>query len=399
MKKVKVLFVITSMGLGGAQRALVSLFNSINYEEYEVDLLLYYDGGFNLKFVPENVNILPSVTKNVEYFCDTKEILKRASRNNDFQTCARALAYLLLKKIKAKGNEAVIRFYNWKFLSKYIPEYEKKYDVAISFLDGTTNYYVIDKVAAKKKVCWVHNDYSKIDVCLKDYQYLKKAHTVATISPKCVDEIHKLFPRLDNVELVYNINSPALIKKLSCEIIDDPIYFEEKRLKILSVGRITEQKAFHLAVEAADLLNKKNINFHWYILGDGELHDRIQQLINEKKLNGKFTILGLRENPYPYIAKADIIVQSSIYEGKSIVLDEAKILNKIIVCTNYNSAIDQITDEETGLLVPISGQGIADGIDRIIHNQELSNHILQELSTTSFSIDEYYKKYKQIFKL
>lgn len=397
MGKKKLLFVITHMGLGGAEKALVSLFHALDYQKYDVDLLMYSGGGINLQYVPSQVNILPAITENISYFADSMDVIKIAARKRDFLTIIRILYYYSKKKIICHNNEAEIRYYNWRFIRKYIKNNDKKYDTAVAFLDGTPHYYVIEKVTAQKKICWVHNDYSKMDVCLKDEEYLNKADVVATISPKCVDEIKKKFPSIKNVELVYNLNSPSLIKSLSNEIINDRAYFEEKRVKLLSVGRICEQKAYHLAVKAAVLLKKKGIDFHWYILGEGELRNAIQEQINDSKLEDCFTILGVRDNPYPYMKEADYIIQTSLYEGKSIALDEAKILQKLIVCTNYNSAKDQIEDGHTGVLVAISAEGICEGIVNLMNNQELSNRILADLRKEDYSIKEYLCKYEKVF--
>ena len=85
-------------------------------------------------------------------------------------------------------------------------------------------------------------------------------------------------------------------------------------------------------------------------------------------------MIGLRSNPYPYIKFADILVQSSRYEGKSVVLDEAKILDRPIVVTNYNSAKDQISDGVDGLIAKMSGEGIAEKIMEMMNSDLLNKH-------------------------
>lgn len=399
MKKKNILIVITHMGLGGAQKALVSVLNEVNFEKYNIEVQVITDGGFNIKYLPLQVKILPTLMSNVKYYGDTADTLKRALKKFDLITLIRRIYYTGLKKINREKNEAYTRYYEWQFIKRYIPSNSQKYDVAIGFLDSTPHYYVMDKVNARKKVCWIHNDYSNLPTCKKDIKYLEQADKVVTISPKCVNEIKKVFPKLKEVHLVYNLNSLEFIKKLSKEIIKDDIFFNETGMKILSIGRITEQKAYHLAVEAAEILKKKNIRFHWYILGDGHLRQDIQKLIDDANLNSQFTILGIRENPYPYILNADIIVQSSIYEGKSIALDEAKMLNKVIVCTDYNSARDQIIDKKTGIIVPISSSGIVEGIEQVCDNSKLKDNILNNLKEEEYDQNAYYLEYEKIFDM
>src|SRR5690606_12427392 len=99
-------------------------------------------------------------------------------------------------------------------------------------------------------------------------------------------------------------------------------------------------------------------------------------------------LLGIKNNPYKYIKNADLIVQSSRYEGKSLVLDEAKILLKPIIATKYDSVTDQIEDRETGILVDINPEGIAKGVEEILGNIELRNILIKNLSHKDFSMVE-----------
>ena len=392
----KLLFVITHMGLGGAEKALVSLLNNLDYSKYEVDLQLYNGRGFNLQFIPKEVKVLNPVAENCEYFERFKTLLVHQMKKGRIDVVGRRLYYAVLAAIFAK-NEAEVKYYQWRFVQKYLNVYPKHYDVAIGFLDGSPNYYVIDKVNAAKKICWVHNDYSKMPTCKKDYRFLNQADLVATISPKCVEEIRRFFPKLNSVELVYNMNSPILINELAT-LYEPEEYKNVDSFIILSIGRLCEQKAYHFAIRAAHILKMKGINFQWFIIGDGELRDRLSKLIVDVDVADCFHLLGLKENPYPYIKNCDIVVQCSTYEGKSIALDEAKILHRPIICTDYNSARDQVEDQEEGIVVPISETGVAEGVERIIFDRALYQKIVKKLAGKDYSQTEYLEKYLDIFE-
>ena len=99
---------------------------------------------------------------------------------------------------------------------------------------------------------------------------------------------------------------------------------------IVSVGRLSNEKGFDLAVEASKILKDKNINFRWYFIGDGNQREALEQKIKSYQLQNHVLLLGLKDNPYPYIKKAKIYAQTSRFEGKSIAIDEAKILRKPI---------------------------------------------------------------------
>ena len=135
--------------------------------------------------------------------------------------------------------------------------------------------------------------------------------------------------------------------------------------------------------------------FKWFIIGDGGLHDKLQSMIDEKKLNDYFYLLGPRDNPYPYIKNCDIFVQPSRYEGKSVVLDEAKIIGAPIIVTKYPTVFDQIEDGKEGYIVEINSKAIAEGVIDLIDNKEkrdeISNYLLAHEYGNQSEIEKYIK--------
>ena len=91
---------------------------------------------------------------------------------------------------------------------------------------------------------------------------------------------------------------------------------------------------------------------------------------NDREVDKFITFLGLKENPYPYIKKCDLLVQSSRWEGKSVVLDEAKILGKPILATRYSTIEDQLLERKEGLIVEITPKAIAQGIKDVYKRQD-----------------------------
>ena len=135
------------------------------------------------------------------------------------------------------------------------------------------------------------------------------------------------------------------------------------------------QKGIDLAVLACKILCDSGIHLCWHVYGEGVQRHNIEKMIEENGLKGTFLLEGMQPNPYPYMKKADIIVQSSRYEGKSIVLDEAKALEKAIVVTNYSSVTDQITDRETGLIVECTPEGIAGGVECLVKDKRMRENL------------------------
>ena len=135
-----------------------------------------------------------------------------------------------------------------------------------------------------------------------------------------------------------------------------------------------------MAIESCRKLLDKGYKVKWYVIGEGDEREKLTNLIKENRLEEHFYLIGLKSNPYPYLKQADIYVQPSRFEGKSIALDEAKILNKPIVVTNFSTAKDQINDGIDGLIVEMNSNAVAEGIERLINDKKLKQTLINNLS-------------------
>mgnify|MGYP002562761254 CR=1 FL=1 len=162
----------------------------------------------------------------------------------------------------------------------------------------------------------------------------------------------------------------------------------KESIKIMSVGRVEPEKGFDMAVEACNILKKNNFSIKWYIVGDGTERKKLEEKIDKYGLKDTFYILGFKENPYAYLAQGDIYVQPSRFEGKSIAIDEAKIMNMPIVLTNFNTAKYQIDNNKTGVIVDMNAQSLAYGIEKLITNTKLKENLINNLSIKEFGNEE-----------
>lgn len=274
---------------------------------------------------------------------------------------------------------------------------EGNYDIAVGFLEGEASYYVIDKVNAEKKILWIHNDFNEIkkNEDAKIYEnYFQKADSVVSISDKCVQILKQNYPKLTNkFYCLPNLTSGSLLKKMSEEF-EVPEY-EKNKFNILSIGRLTRQKGYDFAIDAMKILKKKYSDIHWWIIGAGELEEQLKKQVKDNELEEYITFLGLKANPYPYIRSCDLLVQPSRWEGKSVVLDEAKILAKPILATNYSTIKDQLKDKKEGLITDISPNAIAEGIAKLREDPQLYNSIQHYLDEHEYGnereVAQYYK--------
>ena len=266
-------------------------------------------------------------------------------------------------------------------------------------MHGEVMYYVAEKIKARKKITWVHNDYRALKLKPEtDYPYLSTFDKIVTISDECVDILTQTFPQIkDKVLSIPNLTSSNLIRKRA------ELYYPEEYKKshsedkviILSVGRLNYQKGFDVAIEIANEMKKRKLKFIWYIIGQGNELEYLKELINQFGVREEFVLLGTRENPYPYIKNADIIAQPSRYEGKSVVIDEAKILHKPIVVSDYATARDQITNEMEGVISNMEISSFANALERLIQSKKLRNEYEEYLKQHEYGndhmIDMYYK--------
>ena len=375
MKK-NILIHIGGLGAGGAEKSLVSFLNTLPAEQYNVDLMTLNKGGLFRNLVPEYVNIIEPP---FPYNC-----LGISPGNWRFYIkhpwCFFKKIYSLFR-LKKQTNLPVGQVL-WPIWKNCIKQNQKKYDIAMSYIEGLPNYYVMDKVDAKKKILWIHNEYTKLGYNKEfDKEYFKKADAVVTISELCKNDLVDNFPDLkDKFHILENITNPTLIKKMAEEDINDPAFENKKEvLKLLSIGRLYPQKNYPLAIDAAKIIKDKGIDFKWYIIGEGVLKEDIVKQINTLSLQDNITLLGLRSNPYPYIKQCDIIVQSSLFEGKSIAIDEAKILCKPIVATNYPTVYDVISDNKNGLIAEMTPAALSKKIITLYNDKELRENLCSNL--------------------
>lgn len=198
------------------------------------------------------------------------------------------------------------------------------------------------------------------------------------------------------VEVIYNIVSPSIINKMATPNTLDVYEKQGDEIIVLSIGRLHYQKNFDMAVESCKLLVDRGYNIRWNIIGDGEEKERLMKLIEENHLENNFKLLGLKSNPYPYIKQADIYAQTSRFEGKSIAIDEAKILNKPIIVTNFSTAKDQVNDEIDGLIVEMDAIAMADGIEKLIKDSQLRKRLTTNLANLQLGTEDEIEKLYEI---
>lgn len=391
-----ILIISHAMEIGGAERALLGLLYSIDYTKYKVDLFLCRHEGELLKEIPKEVNLL-DINQSRYLAVSMKSLLKeKAFKMLYGRLKAKVLSKNNVKKLGLKPDNQVELTYSHKYTYRYMDfiNPDKEYDLTISFL--TPHYICINKCNAKKKIAWIHTDYSTIDIDVKtELDMWNKFDYIASISDQCSKAFLEKFPTLkDKIIRIDNIVTKEMLEKQSNENIDE---MKDDCIRLLSVGRFSYAKNFDNVPEICSEVLKSGINIKWYLIGFGGDEQLIKDKIKEYNMQEHVIILGKRSNPYPYIKACDIYVQPSRYEGKAVTVREAQILHKPVIITKFPTSSSQLVDGVDGVVVPMNNKECAKGIVEFINNKELQSNIINNLKNKDYSnSDEVEKIYKLI---
>ncbi|MFQ7209474.1 MAG: glycosyltransferase [Coprococcus sp.] len=382
----KIIIVSHAMEIGGAERALLGLLNSFDYSNYEVDLFLMRQEGELFKFIPKEVNLLP--INQARYLAVPMKplLFEHATKMLYGRLKAKYLARKRVNKLGLKKENQVELTYSHKYTWKYIDDINPDitYDLAISFL--TPHYICSNHVKAKKKIAWIHTDYSTIDIDVETELGMWEGYDyIASISEKATEAFLQKFPTLqDKIIGIDNIVTNSMVEEQADEPID--VEFEkEEHIKLLSVGRFSYAKNFDNVPEICKYLLEAGFNIRWYLIGFGADEQLIRNNIEKYGMKDRVIILGKKDNPYPYIKNCDIYVQPSRYEGKAVTVREAQILHKPIVITDFPTAHSQVKDGYDGVIVPLDNKECAKGIERVIRDSDLQNKLIKSMKKTHYS--------------
>lgn len=396
MKKIKILFVISNLNIGGPQKSLLALLDNLDYKVFDVKICVLKPGGSlqgqfnkNAKFVntPEIITAatLPSEKplKYINVFLNNREF------GMFFYSIASMFKHVLMKNNMNQERQKL-----WKKYNDRMPKIEGEYDLAFGIL-GLSTYAIVDLVNAKKKYHWVRSDTRILNRNIGiDSEYYKKLDGSLSVSRETANIFEKMYPFMkDKVRVFYNHIPVSFYSNMEYD--KTLMRVNKDTYKILTITRLDPLKGIELAIDACEILVKKGFDIKWFVLGDGKYRDEILKMIKEKNIEDKFVLLGFQLNTLSFISDADIFVHPSRTEGKSNAVDEAKYVGKPIVVTNYDTVGEQIQDNLNGLICEMDGEDIARSIERIIRNDDLRKKLSSNCidnqdaleETTEFFID------------
>lgn len=370
----KILIVINTLGHAGAETALITLLSHLSGKEVEVSLYVLTGQGELVKQLPGEVKLLNrsyrdcSVLSRHGKFCLAgrviRSLLVRATGIKLFPYLLLGLSDML-KKRKLQPDKLF-----WRALSDGGERIDDRYDMAVAFLEGGSAYYVADHVNAAKKVAFLHVDYEKAGYTRAlDRDCYLAYDKIFTVSNEVRDIFLKVYPECEGkTEIFHNILDVKAIRNKAEKGEGFRDHFQGKR--ILTVGRLTSQKALDISVDAMFLLKKRGENVRWYVLGEGNQRKFLEDKIHRLGLEEDFLLPGAVENPYPYMKQADLYVHASRFEGKSIAIQEAQILGKPILVSDCSGSREQVENGVDGMMCSLTAKDICANVQKLLYDKE-----------------------------
>lgn len=384
MKK-NIIFVSTALWIGGIESALVNLLNHIDYNKYNVTCLILYNYTDMAHRIPKECNlIIADRDKNITF----KEPYKYSRLFHLLEKPQNASRFrLFIWKVLCfffKGLEA-------KLYSKYIKKQMKSehFDTAVIYSDVVAETAVRGISADKFLMFYHHGAMRKV---YHDKYGYKKSSKIITVSHSQAEALRDFRHQYKNkIIAINNIIDVDDIKERSKENIN--IEFPKDKFNIVSCGRLSPEKGMDLAIEACKILiDKGYTNFKWWVVGGGPIENDLAQQIEKFGVENHIQLLGMQSNPYPYIAKSDLLVQPSRFEGHSVAIMEAKILKTPIVATK-SAAKEQIQHRVNGVLCDTTAESIANAIEKVLTDKDLLEKI-----TDAIGKEDFYKRNDEIIK-
>ena len=386
----KIAFIVRDLAGGGVERTLFNLMSAIDKTKYAVTLLVFSNTGKMVSEIPNGVKVVDLSLMHYRFgrvmFESKRDFLRLMKKGKIISAVDLAIFDRKSNQIAAKqGGEAMYHYY-----AKKIPALRETFDLAVDFYGygDYTGAYVIDKITAKKKATWIHDENQSWTKAMVGYY--PKFDKIFACSKRCADNFCRTFPQLtEKVEVLYNLIPVDMIRQMAKN--DIPRLSE--RTNLLTVGRLSKQKGYDIAIEAAKLMKRKNVSFTWYFVGSGVEEAALKQMVRQYGLEDQIVFCGFDLNPYRYMTACDLYVQPSRHEGYCTTITEAFVLGKAIVAADVSGVREQIIHKQTGwILEEITPECIAETLEMLINDSDKRKDIQRTVAEKSVDFDSELEK-------
>ena len=370
----KILFVVNTLGRAGAETALLELLRRLDSSEYEVSLYVILAQGEMIGELPSHVKLKnrrfnsQSVMTGKGKRAIAVTICSSFFRNGGYPGKIHSIVsnFADMERTGKIQTEKLL----WRMLSDGAERLNEVFDLAVAYLEGASAYYVADHVKARHKVGFIHIDYRSAGYTRRmDRDCFRSFDRIFGVSDEVREHFLLVYPEYaTKTKVFYNMIDQELIRRRAQE--RGGFADGYRGARILTVGRLTYQKAYDIAIEAMKLVKDAGFDARWYVLGEGDQRRQLMKKIASLSLQEEFVLLGAVTNPYPYYMQADLYVHATRYEGKSIAIQEAQTLGCAVIASDRNGNWEQITDGQDGILCELTPRAIAKSIMELLQDKE-----------------------------
>lgn len=374
MDKVKsILFHYSIFNIGGAEKSVLRLTKLLSDKGWDVTLVLTTGGG----------NLEGQIDPRVKV-----HRLRSAAAGDKFKKAKG------LKKLKFIDDLIFYMVFWLEGMFKSFTFLFRTYDAAAISLHGLSPKFVCKFIRAKKRFHWVRNDLSVCDSDRKAANHVHQYHACIDqyicVSQTALESLQRLFPKTRTKSVVIPNVIEAEQMLVNAELQSDPISEYAEVLKVITVCRLSDKaKGLLRMVNVHKLLMDEGIDFMWFVVGDGPDRELMQKTIDKAGLHSKMILLGSKENPFPYFKSADISATLSYYEGLCGAVNEAKVMGKPVLATQFSGINEQIISEESGLIVPNDEEAIYVGLKRLLTDSVLRKKLTNNALPKMIMDDDY----------
>ena len=383
----KIIFVVNTMGRAGAETALLELLKALRHPDYELFLYVIMGQGEMIRHLPSHVKLLndrfseQSVLSQKGKRVMMKTVCRAFFKNGGYAGKLRGICRNA-SEMRRAGRLQTDKLL-WRMLSDGAQRFDDTFDLAVAYLEGASAYYVADHVKARKKAAFIHIDYAGAGYTrAMDQGCWERFDRIFGVSDEVKEHFLRVYPEYEEKTGVFhNIVDQEAIRRRAGEA--GGFQDDYDGMRLLTVGRLTRQKAYDIAIDAMKILKDRGYRARWYVLGEGDQRRALEKKSHALGRDEDFLLSGAADNPFPYYRQTDLYVHATRFEGKSIAIQEAQTLGCAVIASDCNGNREQIRNGQDGILCGLSPQAIADSIGSLLEDEEKRKRIGQEAAEKS----------------
>lgn len=353
--------------------SMLEFLKKLDRTKYEISLYVMMEQGELSNDLPPDIRVLNQRLSNCSVwgsrgrFRMAVTVLTSYFRNGNYM---RKLAGLVKNFVQMmKAGRVQIDKLCWPMVAEGAHRFEESFDLVIAWMEGGAAYYAAKHVKAERKAAFIHINYESAGYTPDmDQGCWEQFGRIFAVSEEVRESFVRLYPQYKTKTFIFpNIMDVEKIRRKAQE----PGGFSDDYdgFRLLTVGRLTYQKGYDIAIRAMSLLKKRGYKVRWYVLGEGEERKHLKKQIAALGLEKDFCLLGQVENPYPYYKQVDLYVHATRYEGKSIAIQEAQILGCAVIASDCPGNREQFISGRDGILCRLDPGEIADSIAVLLRDR------------------------------